>query len=380
MEKEVVGMKQVCFVTEANGSIGMGHVTRCAAMAAAFTENNCQALLMTGACENDTLSQSIGKIWPGLHQTYPLEKAYGQAGWNQQRHHEPLPKLVAMLEVMEGKPSDRLVILDRYDLSEDWVVKLQTVAGKVGYVDDYHHQIHQADFVINHQVGAEKENRPGGFYGELPVPIKLLGSHYALLRSEFRAVPPRKIRPVVRHILIMTGGGNQFGWQEKLLAWSQEIRPQLESISQKTITLHLLTGATGLLFKQWQDETQHLNDVIVYPRLENLTPVMNYMDLAVTAGGGTLYELAAWGVPALSLMMAENQRHFVNVLEENGVTRSLGWHETLDRKTYQQRLMESVRDTDWRQTCSRHMQQLVDGKGPDRIVEALLESRGVEVS
>ena len=46
----------------------------------------------------------------------------------------------------------------------------------------------------------------------------------------------------------------------------------------------------------------------VHSAPEDMRAIMATADLAVTAGGQTTYELAASGVPAVALCIAENQR------------------------------------------------------------------------
>ncbi|WP_283410403.1 PseG/SpsG family protein [Anoxynatronum buryatiense] len=360
-------MKQIYLITEGNPILGMGHVTRCGALAEAFREKGCQTFLVAG-------ESPVSMDFPGSLLSYPLAKACQQGGWQQQDTRDALAKVMGLMALQAGDPEEKVMVLDRYDLSPDWVLQLKHTAHQVGYLDDYHHRISEADFLVNHQVGAEEELQPGGFYENLSIPMKLAGGQYALLRNDFRDLPIKELGETVLNVLIMTGGGNQKGWQEKLLQWTWEIYPKLEAMASKPVTLHLLTGAQGPLFHTWEQQTQNLQGIQVYPRMaaDQVAAMMKKMDLAISAGGGTVYELAAWGVPTLALVLAENQEPFVNAMEKRGLVRSLGGHKRLDSQYYQKMLLSATEDLLWRQTSSRKMQRLVDGRGPERVAAALL--------
>lgn len=330
-------------------------------------EKGCRVFLVTG----DTLH---GIDFAGVHLTYPLSEASCLGGWETQNSAAALAAVTEIIREQSGEPWHRLVVMDRYDLSLEWICQLKKVACQVGYLDDYHHQFPEADFLLNHQVGAEKEILPGGFYHNLNTLQVLAGGTYALLRKGFRNLPAKKVVPSVKHLLIATGGGAQQSWQKKLLMWTNDKCQAWEAATGCRVSVHLLTGTQGQQFHQWEARVGMMTGVQVYPRLtaEQVASLMKTVDLAVSAGGGTLYELAAWGVPTLALVLADNQKAFVDAMDKNGLVKSLGWHEALEEHTYGEELLLALQDIDWRRSTSRHMQQLVDGRGPERAAAVLL--------
>ena len=54
---------------------------------------------------------------------------------------------------------------------------------------------------------------------------------------------------------------------------------------------------------------------------------MLWAELAITAAGSTCWELACLGVPAVTIVTAENQRGIAASLSHAGITQDAGWHE-----------------------------------------------------
>ena len=52
-----------------------------------------------------------------------------------------------------------------------------------------------------------------------------------------------------------------------------------------------------------------------------MSEVMKYCDIAITAGGSTMYELCACGVPMITYAFADNQLPGVEGFEKLGVAR-----------------------------------------------------------
>jgi spore coat polysaccharide biosynthesis predicted glycosyltransferase SpsG len=92
---------------------------------------------------------------------------------------------------------------------------------------------------------------------------------------------------------------------------------------------------------------------------------------ALTSGSGWANELTCVGVP--QLLIVQNEAHWPNAqkLEEEGCATCLGWRENVSAQTIRQAVQNILADPIERQAMSRCGRQLIDGRGPDRIVTAL---------
>lgn len=79
------------------------------------------------------------------------------------------------------------------------------------------------------------------------------------------------------------------------------------------------------------------------------------------------------GLPALVLILADNQRAVAERLDEAGVVVNLGWHKDLAATDITQALVNLAGAPDERAEMSRRGRDLVDGKGNDRVLKELLE-------
>ena len=94
-------------------------------------------------------------------------------------------------------------------------------------------------------------------------------------------------------------------------------------------------------------------------------------DIAIAAAGSTMYEIAACGTPMITYTMADNQKPGAKAFQETGMARSCG---DLREGPVSCLISEAVRmaeDYPMRKQMGEQMQELVDGRGAERIAERL---------
>jgi spore coat polysaccharide biosynthesis predicted glycosyltransferase SpsG len=93
--------------------------------------------------------------------------------------------------------------------------------------------------------------------------------------------------------------------------------------------------------------------------LQNAThmpELMAWADLAIAAGGSTLWELAFLGVPTLTLILAANQYPAAQLLGERGLIINLGWHTAVAPPTLAAGIAGLLRDSTQRAAMARQGQ------------------------
>jgi spore coat polysaccharide biosynthesis predicted glycosyltransferase SpsG len=103
---------------------------------------------------------------------------------------------------------------------------------------------------------------------------------------------------------------------------------------------------------------------------------MAWGDVAVSGGGSTCWELAFMGLPNLALALADNQRGIADGLGRAGVAENLGWFEEVNEETIATRLEDLLKDRARRAEMGRRGRKLVDGRGPERVVDTLSQWPG----
>lgn len=107
----------------------------------------------------------------------------------------------------------------------------------------------------------------------------------------------------------------------------------------------------------------------------DMPALMADADLAVTAGGTTVWELAFMGLPALTIILAENQRSNGDALQKLGIAQNLGWHAGLSPEHIADALKPLLEDRSVRCEMSRRGRDLVDGLGSLRVWLRLNEEK-----
>ena len=106
--------------------------------------------------------------------------------------------------------------------------------------------------------------------------------------------------------------------------------------------------------------------------VSNIEEYMKDADLAISAGGITLYELCAVGTPTISYLMADNQSGNTSGFERKKIIPFCG---DIRNGNYLEHLMFCIdrwlADQEARKTVSGRMQELVDGQGVYRICDEI---------
>ncbi len=139
------------------------------------------------------------------------------------------------------------------------------------------------------------------------------GKDYYILREEFHLVGRRRISKEVTNIIISYGGTDPNNYTEKIL-------DILESLKIKDLKVNAILG---LGYKNAEKLKQKSKDysfeVNVKQHINHISKYMYEADIALTAAGRTVYELASIGVP--TIVLVENERGLLHTFasEENGI-------------------------------------------------------------
>jgi RimJ/RimL family protein N-acetyltransferase len=100
---------------------------------------------------------------------------------------------------------------------------------------------------------------------------------------------------------------------------------------------------------------------------------MAWADMAIAAGGTTAWELAFMQLPALLLVLADNQEGVAAGIDHFGAARSLGRGDRLDEATIAAEVKKKAADVALLRRMAAQGRRLVDGLGVERILSAMAE-------
>ncbi len=251
------------------------------------------------------------------------------------------------------------VVADGYHFGERWQRAVQGGTAKLLIVDDNAENApYVADVVLNVNVHAD-----ASLYGaRAPHTRLLLGSKYALLRREFQAShAPREIPAKATRWLVTMGGADPVDATGRFLTALAEHPPM-------GVEVEVLVGASNPRLSQYQAIAP--KSVVFTPNPPDVTVPMRRADLALSASGGTVWELALMGVPAAVISLADNQLQLRDALSKLGVVESLG-DSSGDPRRWLAALNTLAADPKRRAAYVQKAREQVDGQGAHRVVAAL---------
>jgi len=328
---------------DGNPPIGSGHIMRCLSLADAFRDLG-QAVVFVTA---DDCFQSVIR-----------SRGYECVVLNTEYDHmeDELPRFLSLLQTL--RPS--CVLLDSYFVTPGYMSVVRREAPLV-YIDDLNAFDYPADLVVNYTLYGKK----------LPYPKNkryLMGPQYALLRKEFQNIPARRAVEQVRNVLVSTGGAD---FEHMALKCVQYLlgRPAGH------IVYHVILGVMNQDIPEIERISARCSCILLHRNVTDMRSLMLQCDAAISAGGTTLFELCACGLPTVTYVLADNQIMNVASFEEAGLMLNAG--DIRENSHFTPHIFEHlellIQDQLLRQRMAGRMQTIVDGRGANRLAKIILE-------
>lgn len=376
---------------DANSKIGMGHVMRCLSVADALLKRGEEVLFVTADDTPVPLLTKKGVPYRVLHTDYADMEAELPKLWN------ALSELLQGPGVPEAALPQRntFILVDSYYVTEKYLAALKKRITTI-YMDDIYAFSYPVDMLINYNIyGEEMGYEKDAAFADTKL---LLGTEYVPLREEFAAgagyaqsrkelsaetenVTPAEDRlhqtaeqgrTADGGILITTGGSDSFNLAGQLLMEAMKY----DALKEKEY--HVVSGSLNPHIGELQALAQKHENIHIHCNVTNMAELMAESEVALSAGGSTLYELCAVGVPVIAFSFAENQERLVQTFVKRGIAQYGGNYRTDGNKMIQNTIagLETLlEDKNLRSEYRKKARTLVDGKGAERIAEALLSEQ-----
>lgn len=364
---------------DANSKIGMGHVMRCLSVADALLKRGEEVLFVTADDTPVPLLTKKGVPYRVLHTDYADMEAElpGLLCILQElTQRAELPEEV--LSRMSSQRKDIAILVDSYYVTEKYLAALKKRITTI-YMDDIYAFSYPVDMLINYNIyGEEMGYEKDAAFADTKL---LLGANYVPLREEFSAEAgygqSRKeflegvenVTPAADGgILITTGGSDSFNLAGQLLMEAMKY----DALKEKEY--HVVSGSLNPHIGELQDLAQKHENIHIHCNVTNMAELMAESKVALSAGGSTLYEFCAMGVPVIAFSFAENQERLVQTFVKRGIAQYGGNYRTDGNKMIQNTIagLETLLENEnLRAEYRKKARTLVDGKGADRIAEAI---------
>ncbi len=325
-----------------NEIIATGHIMRCLSIADAAREQGVKTIFIVADEKPLEMLEKRGYEAIVLHTL-----------WN---HMEE--ELDTLIPIIKENNIQKLLV-DSYQVTEEYLRRLEEVT-EVFYLDDldaFEYPVRNVICYANYygKLSYNNYRRDVSFY---------LGTEYMPLRKVYQNCKPKNIKEKIENIMILSGGSDNYHMIEHIADMYKD---------NKQVQADIICGAFYPDFQGLKDKFEEYHNLHFHQNVSNLDEFMEKADLAISAGGTTLYELCAKGTPTISYSFADNQLKNVQQFEEDNFISYAG--DVRFDKVYENiyQLFEKYQESNLRKERSTRMQQVVDGQGAARIAKLLCE-------
>jgi UDP-2,4-diacetamido-2,4,6-trideoxy-beta-L-altropyranose hydrolase len=342
---------RILFFADAGPEVGGGHVMRCLTLARALTERGAECAFVESRAAAPVLRR-FG--WPG-QTLLAISDAHDLAG------------LVAYARDFADRFQPHVIVVDHYGAGTGEEAALKRELRQIVVIDDLANRRHYCDLLLDPGYGRRSE----AYRNLAPAHAHMLmGPAYALVRPEFGSARQRAMSRRAKHgpaarLLVALGLTDIGGVTERVV---RALAPALDearldvAIGGESASLPALRAlaAGDRRIRLWVDNAE----------MASLTADA---DVAIGAGGSSVWERAVVGLPSATVILAENQRVMIEHMADAGFTRGLD----AAAPDFEARVVDAWRrlagDPALRWRLTERCAELCDGHGAERVADAVLK-------
>jgi UDP-2,4-diacetamido-2,4,6-trideoxy-beta-L-altropyranose hydrolase len=336
---------------DATVNSGTGHAMRCLALAQAWQHRGGDVMFAmsqsTPAIAERLRSEKIGHI--------SIDAASGTV--------DDLKQTVASVALHNAE----WAVVDGYHFDRNYVSGLQNACPVLLVDDNAELKFYSARFVLNQNLYATSEM----YSKRSPDTRLLLGQSYALLRQEFTAYRNwfRTVSERGRRILITMGGSDPRNLTPGIVAALAEL--PFDDLPTDLKIRVVVGGSAENRSTVAEVAARFPERVELRSNVTNMAVLMAWADMAIAGAGTTCWEMCLLGLPAVLIVVAENQHGIAQHVTNIGAAVSAGSADSLDYSSLARTSAELLENREQRFNMSRAARNLVDGLGSQRVCAAL---------
>jgi len=316
------------FLLRADGSkdIGMGHLSRCCLIANyLFAEKNIQSIIV---------------IRNNIAANFFISNKCKTAIIHYIDNNSSCEDELACVSDLVTNENISLILLDLLEtnLTDQYISGLYENNIPISaIIDDSERRVVDVDLILNgnpNQAEFDYSKEKGKY---------LLGAACFIMDSSYAENPIRNKTP--GNCILLTLGGSD---HNNLIFGVLDVLMNIPDVSEVVILTSKSTGYFDELSRFVNDQSKKIR---LYNDVPILQPYWAECDLAITAGGNTLFERIASGVPGASICQLPRQMEIADKFEVMGVNRNIGYGPEIESDI----LMKSI--SDFIANDSNHLKQ-----------------------
>ncbi len=278
---------KVSILTEGTKQTGFGHITRCVSVYQAFQHHGNDPSMIINGERMDIRGVNMDNL---SFFNWLLEKE----------------------QLFNTIENNDITIIDSYLAPK---VIYQEISSRVRlpvYIDDNARLAFPPGVIVNGSINADQL-----FYSKTEDQIYLLGTDYQPMRKAFWKIPERTGNSELKELLITLGATDL-----------RNLTPGIvQSVCQRFPALrkHVVVGADSEYLNKIRGHADDQTSFYFQVDDKKMHQLMMQSDLAISAAGQTIYELAVTGIPAIIIGTAKNQINNIKGWIDSGFIKFAGW-------------------------------------------------------
>jgi len=342
---------KILFRTDGYKDIGIGHISRCLALADMLEDH----FKIAFACQNrdENVLNTVRNEGIELIEL-PIENDYEKDAEN----------------LKEYLNKNTVLVLDGYNFQEAYQLIVKHHCFKLVCIDDIHSCHFYADAVINHSEHAKYVK-----YSCEPYTKLYLGGEYALLRKPFleHAGFERNFEKHIENILVCMGGADPGNQTLRMI--------EALNLTKLALTVNVIIGIANPNYDkifQWIGENK--DSKLTVRLLSNLSASEmcgQFMqnDFLFTPGSTTAWEACCIGIPMIVGLIADNQTGMAQILGERQAALNVGWYKENSNEKIKNSFIRLATDKNKLKESVHYQKEILDGRAKLRYKKMFCELR-----
>ncbi|MFI4975998.1 MAG: UDP-2,4-diacetamido-2,4,6-trideoxy-beta-L-altropyranose hydrolase [Caulobacterales bacterium] len=342
--------RRILFFADAGPQVGGGHVMRCLTLARALTERGAECAFVESRAAAPILRR-FG--WPAQTLLAMIST-------------DDLSAQVDYARRIADLFAAQVVVIDHYKTAAADERRLAGDDRRVAVIDDLADRSHACDLILDPGFGRRPEA-----YSALAAAAQamLTGPSYALVRQEFADARPRALSRRAKHGPV-TRALVSLGLTDVDGVTSRVVRALVPVLGEVRVDVVLGEGAASL--EDLTKLTKSDRRVHLWVDTAEMASLMADADVAIGAGGSSVWERCVVGLPSITLSLADNQRPMAQAMAKAGFTLAVDARAERFETELQTAWTRLVTDRDLRWRLAERAADLCDGQGTERVAEAVM--------
>ncbi|WP_420403660.1 PseG/SpsG family protein [Nisaea sp.] len=331
---------------DANARIGLGHAMRCFALVEGWRARGGEAVFFSGGAVPDQVAARLEQAGIGFRVLEEPDDGCEFA--------EAARRCGATWLVVDGPFADA-----------GYAAAARAAAPLLLIDDAADKETYPADLLLNQNVQAGTSSYEGRTKARI-----LAGPRFALIRSDLRQdLVERGISETPKRILALVGGADPNGYLARLT------EAGAAALSEAGITGGQVDAVVGPA-NAWRPEALISGSVVYRVGVRDLGALIAAADIVLSSAGSTVWELALHGTPMILGASVPVEEPVGAGMAAQGAALYLGRLRECAPERISAQTVRLLKDAEERKKLSRAAAALVDGRGVERVLDAMLELTG----